>query len=139
MFDYSLKKQSINPKKIYAIDLGLVAVNVSKVKGDEGHKLENMVYNALRLKFKEIYYHKGNGECDFIVIEKGAIKQVIQVCFELNVDNRTREFNGFMDALKTYKWKEGDIMTCHQEDFFQVEDYVIKVIPSYKFLSSVLP
>ena len=31
MFDYSLKKQSINPKKIYAIDLGLVAVIVSQV------------------------------------------------------------------------------------------------------------
>lgn len=137
VFDYSLKRQSINPKKIYAIDLGLVAVNVSKIKGDEGHKLENIVYNALRLRYKEIYYHKGNGECDFIIIEKGAIKQAIQVCFELNVDNRTREFNGLIDALKAYKLKEGYIITCHQEDFFQIEDYVIKVIPSYKFLSSI--
>ena len=55
MFDYSLKKQTVNPKKIYAIDMGLVAANVNKIKGEEGHKLENMVYNALRLKYKEIY------------------------------------------------------------------------------------
>lgn len=110
---------------------------MSKIKGDEGHKLENIVYNALRLRYKEIYYHKGNGECDFIIIEKGAIKQAIQVCFELNVDNRTREFNGLIDALKAYKLKEGYIITCHQEDFFQIEDYAIKVIPSYKFLSSI--
>lgn len=67
LFDYSLKKQSVNPKKIYAIDTGLVTANVSKVKGGEGHKLENLIYNALRLKYKEIYYHRGGGECDFVV------------------------------------------------------------------------
>ena len=101
MFDYSLKKQTVNPKKIYAIDMGLVAANVNKIKGEEGHKLENMVYNALRLKYKEIYYHKGKGECDFITIEKGAITQAIQVCLKLDIDNQTREFNGLIDAMKT--------------------------------------
>ena len=93
-----------------------------------------MVYNALRLKYKEIYYHKGKGECDFITIEKGAITQAIQVCLKLDIDNQTREFNGLIDAMKTYHLNEGYIVTLNQEDVFQIEDLTIKVVSSYNFL-----
>ncbi|MFR7875835.1 MAG: hypothetical protein ACLU4J_05210 [Butyricimonas paravirosa] len=49
--------------------------------------MENLIYNALRLKYKEIYY-LGVEECDFVVVEKGTITQAIQVCLDLNADNR---------------------------------------------------
>lgn len=134
MFDYSLKKQSVNPKKIYAIDLGLVAANVSAIKGDEGHKLENMVYNALRSCHKEIYYHKGNNECDFIVIDKGTVTQALQVCLELNADNQKRELAGLQDAMKTYHLSEGTIVTLDQKDIFYVDEGTVKVIPAHAYL-----
>ncbi len=134
MFNYSLKKQTINPKKIYAIDLGLVNANVSKIKEDEGHRLENMVYNMLRLRYKEIYYHKGIGECDFVVVEKGAIAQAIQVCLHLDADNRAREFSGLIDALKVYHLSEGIVVTLSQEDVFEQDEFTIHVMPSFKFL-----
>ena len=133
MFDYSLKKQTINPKKIYAIDMGLVTSNVNRIKGDEGHKLENMVYNTLRLRYKDIYYHRRDNECDFITLENGAITQAIQVCMELNADNQSREFDGLIDALKFYKLTEGYIITLNQEDVFQIENLKIKVIPYHKW------
>ena len=133
MFDYSLKKQTINPKKIYAIDMGLVTSNVNRIKGDEGHKLENMVYNTLRLRYKDIYYHRRDNECDFITLEKGATTQAIQVCMELNADNQSREFDGLIDALKFYKLTEGYIITLNQEDVFQIENLKIKVIPYHKW------
>ena len=133
MFDYSLKKQTINPKKIYAIDMGLVTSNVNRIKGDEGHKLENMVYNTLRLRYKDIYYHRRDNECDFITLEKGAITQAIQVCMELNADNQSREYDGLIDALKFYKLTEGYIITLNQEDVFQIENLKIKVIPYHKW------
>lgn len=133
MFDYSLKKQTINPKKIYAIDMGLVTSNVNRIKGDEGHKLENIVYNTLRLRYKDIYYHKGKNECDFITLEKGSITQAVQVCMELTADNQSREFAGLIDALNTYQLTEGYIITLHQEDVFQIGEYRIKVIPYYKW------
>lgn len=134
MFDYSLKKQAVNPKKIYAIDMGLITANVSKTKKDIGHKLENMVYNSLRSQYKEIYYHKGNSECDFITIDRGIITQAIQVCIYLDADNRAREFAGLIDALKAYKLTKGTIITLDQEDTFEQDGYTIEVIPSYKFL-----
>lgn len=134
LFDYSLKKQSINPKKIYAVDMGLVKANVSMLKVDEGHKLENMVYNSLRSRYKEIYYHKGKGECDFIVLDKGEISQAIQVCFYLNPDNRERELTGLVDALRKYNLTEGIIVTLSQEDFFEIDGFKIRVMPSFKYL-----
>lgn len=134
LFDYSLKKQSINPKKIYAVDMGLVKANVSMLKVDEGHKLENMVYNSLRSRYKEIYYHKGKGECDFIVLDKGEISQAIQVCFYLNPDNRERELTGLVDALRKYNLAEGIIVTLSQEDFFEIDGFKIRVMPSFKYL-----
>jgi len=134
LFDASLKKQSINPKKIYAIDMGLVKANVSMLKVDEGHKLENMVYNSLRSQYKEIYYHKGKGECDFLVLDKGEIAQAIQVCFHLNPDNRERELSGLVDALRKYNLTEGILVTLSQEDSFEVEGFNVRVIPSYKYL-----
>ncbi|WP_321437624.1 ATP-binding protein [uncultured Bacteroides sp.] len=136
MFDYSLKKQAINPKKIYAIDLGLVNANVSKIKGDEGHKLENMVYNKLRSKFKEIYYHKGKVECDFIVLDKGTITQAIQVCLQLDTDNKEREFAGLIDALKKYHLSEGIIVTLSQDDIFEIDGFTIRLVPSFQFFNS---
>jgi len=93
-----------------------------------------MVYNALRLKYKDIYYHRGSrSECDFIVLEKGAVVRAIQVCMELNADNRAREFEGLVDALKTYGLDEGCIVTLSQEDAFQVERFKINVIPYHKW------
>jgi predicted AAA+ superfamily ATPase len=134
IYDPSLKKQSINPKKIYAVDLGLVKANVSSIKEDEGHKLENLVYNSLRYKYKEIYYHKNRSECDFIVIEKGMISKAIQVCYHLNSDNKEREFAGLLEAITKYNLKEGTIVTLSQEDSFELNGCFINVIPAYKFL-----
>lgn len=133
MFDFSLKRQSVNPKKIYAIDLGMVVANTNQIKGNEGHKLENMVYSALRLRYKEIYYHKGKGECDFLTLDKGTITKAIQVCLLLNTDNQTREFGGLLDALKSYELTEGTIVTLEQEDTFQIDGCTIHVVPYHQF------
>lgn len=134
-FDYSVKKQSINPKKIYAVDLGLVNCNVAKLTDDTGHKLENMVYCELRRKHKNICYHKGHGECDFVVLENDSVINAIQVCLILDADNRTREINGLLEAMISYNLDEGYIVTREQTDFFEIEGKVIKVIPIYEYLS----
>ena len=52
MFDYSLKKQNNNPKRVYAIDTGLVEINTPNFTKDAGHKLKNLVFLALRQRSK---------------------------------------------------------------------------------------
>lgn len=136
MYDLSIKKQSINPKKIYAIDLGLVNANVSSLKTDDGHKLENIVYCHLRQNYKEIYYHKGKCECDFVTVDKGVVNQAVQVCYQIDEDNKEREFNGLKEAMKRFNLTEGVIVTHNQEDEFLLSEGRVNLIPCYKFIAA---
>jgi len=133
MFDYSLKKQNINPKKVYAIDTGLVEVTTPRFKSDEGHKLENLVFLALRRNIKDIYYFSDKGECDFLVMEKGIISQAIQVCTELNKDCLQRETSGLFEAMNKFGLMNGVIVTLAQKDQFSQGRMTIRVIPFHEF------
>jgi len=83
---------------------------------DSGRLLENMVYLYLRQQTTELFYFREKGECDFIVMEKGRCKQVLQVCEELHSDNKNREINGLLEAMKFFGVEEGYIYTLDQED-----------------------
>jgi uncharacterized protein len=135
MFSYSSKAQLINPRKVYAIDTGLVNVlSVSKTE-DSGRKLENLVYLYLRAKFKEIYYFDENGECDFVVFKNGQPQMLIQVCYDLNPDNLSRELNGLLAAMKFFNISKATIVTHADTDRFVEENYEIEVLPAFEFLS----
>lgn len=134
MFDYSVKKQNINPKKVYAVDTGLVEVSMPKFKKEEGHKLENLVFLSLRRQTKDIYYFAGKGECDFILLEKGCITKAIQVCYELNADNLDRELSGLFEAMKSFDLDHGTIVTFNQNDHFEQDGLKVDVVPSHIFI-----
>jgi len=134
-FDYSLKKQTANPKKIYCIDTGM-ANNVSFQFSDNyGRKLENIVFLHLRRKSNEIFYHKNKHECDFVVCENKIVKAAIQVCVSMgDQKTRQREINGLMEALDQYNLKEGLIIADDEEKTLTVEDKKISVLPCWKWL-----
>ena len=134
-FDYSLKKQLINPKKIYSIDNGLSNVNSASFSADKGKMLENMVYVSLRAGGKEIFYFQEKGECDFVIKERNKIVEAIQVCYELTEDNKDREVNGLLEALAKFNLKDGLILTYRQEDEFSFDGRKIRVKPVWKWLS----
>ena len=69
-FSYSLKKQSVNPKKIYAINNGLANVNSVSFSSNKGRMLENLVFLNLRRTGKEVFYFKDQKECDFVIKTK---------------------------------------------------------------------
>ena len=129
-FSYSLKKQAVNPKKIYSIDNGLIKANSATFSEDKGRMLENAVFVQLRRQYKEIYYYKERGECDFLIKEKGKIGAAFQVCWELHAENQERELNGLQEALSQFNLKQGTIITFNQEDKLGG----IKVIPFWKWL-----
>lgn len=133
-FDYSLRKQMVNPRKVYAIDTGMVSVNSGSFTEDSGRLLENLVYLHIRRTYRDIYYFSEKSECDFVVFNKGNIQEVIQVCFDLNADNLDRELNGVSEALTFFNKKEGKIITFRQRDRFEKKGRVIEVIPCHDFL-----
>lgn len=133
-FDYSLKKQQVNAKKVYAIDTGLCSANSLSFSYDKGRKFENLVFVGLRRKYKEIFYFKENKECDFLVKEKGKITGAYQACYELNDDNKKREIEGLIEALEKFKLNEGLILTYNQEDRLKISKKKIVVKPLWKWL-----
>ena len=128
------KKQNNNPKKVYAIDTGLVEINTPSFTKDMGHKLENLVFLALRQRSKEIYYYSGVGECDFLIMAKGVISRAVQVCLELNNDNLQSEISGLYEAMEKFKLADGTIVTLSQNDSFDRNGMTIKVVPFHEFV-----
>ncbi len=129
-FDYSYKKQIVNPKKIYCIDSGMVNANSVSLSEDFGRVLENVIFMALRQKYKSIFYFKKKCECDFLIKDKGKIIKAVQVCYSITEDNKEREISGLQEAMKELKLKKGTIVTLNQDDKIGGID----VKPAWKFL-----
>lgn len=133
-FDYSLKKQLVNPKKVYSIDNGLSNANSASFLEDKGKMLENAVFIGLRKKYKELFYFQEKNECDFVVKQGAKIANAIQVCYDLNEGNKKREINGLSEAMGKFKLKEGLILTYGQEDEIKVNKSRIIIKPVWKWL-----
>ena len=133
-FDYSLKKQLVNPKKIYVVDNGLLVHNSKSFSPDYGKLLENLVFLSLRAKQKDLFYFKEKYECDFVVREGYHIAQAYQVCYHLDDFNQEREINGLTEALQKFKLQEGMILTLNQSDILEIAGKKIIVKPVWKWL-----
>ena len=133
-FDFSVKKQIQNPRKIYCVDNGFVTEIGFKFSENKGRILENLVFLELKRNEDEIYYFSEKGECDFVIREGAKITRAMQVCYEINDNNKNREINGLVEAMDKFKLKEGLILTYNQEDEFKVKDNKIKILPVWKWL-----
>ncbi|MDD3175479.1 MAG: DUF4143 domain-containing protein [Candidatus Nanoarchaeia archaeon] len=134
-YDNSLKKQLIANKKVYSIDTSFIN-NVSfKISEDYGRILENVVFIELKRREKEIYYHKDNKECDFVIRDGLNIVEAIQVTKNLSSEEtKKREIEGLIEAMNKYKLKNGLILTDDEENEFIIENKKIIVKPIWKWL-----
>ena len=133
-FDVSLKKQMLNQKKAYLIDNGFASQIGFNFVENYGGYFESMVFLELQKQQREIFYHHGKKECDFVIKKGLKIIEAYQICFELNEENREREIDGLLDALDSYNLKMGYIITRQQEEKIKVKNKIIKVIPIWKWL-----
>jgi len=133
-FDYSIKKQLQNPKKIYCIDNGFVTSLGFRFTQNKGNLLENLVAIELKRRGNDIYYYKDKLECDFLIKEKLKIVGAIQVCFNLDEKNEKREFNGLVEAIKKFNLKKGLVLTYGQEEEIEIEKKKIIIKPVWKWL-----
>lgn len=130
----SVKSQEGSIKKMYLIDNAIVKVIGFNPTDNIGPLLENMVFIELKRRGREVFYHDGAKECDFIVREGIHIVQCIQVTVSL-ADERTRkrEVDGLLDAARTYGTTDNLIITL-DDDGIQLDNENVKVIPVWKFL-----
>lgn len=132
-YDPSLKKQAYFNKKAYFIDTGMARIIGFKTSEDKGRLLENIVFLDLKRKNHEIYFHKEKKECDFLVRQGTRIVKAIQVTGSLD-ENKDREIDGLLEALKKYNLKEGLILTLDDEEEIKKENKKIIIKPVWKWM-----
>ena len=135
-YEYAVAKQIGSIKKVYCIDNGLLNSISFKFSEDTGKLLENAVFLELRRKNKQVYYHRGKYECDFIIVAKNKVESVIQVTAKLSEENEEREVRGLLEALDAYKLNEGTILTEDQEEIRTINKKKIYITPIWKWLIS---
>lgn len=133
-FSYSVRRQQLSPKKVYICDTGFFNNIGFRFSQDIGKLYENVVFIGLKRKNKEIYYYKNKAECDFLVKEGMKIKEAIQVCYNLDEENKIREIKGLLEAMQTFKLKKGLVITEYSGGEEKIKDKKIKFIPLWKWL-----
>jgi len=133
-YNPSLKKQIYSSKKVYFIDTCMARLLGFRSSADLGRMMENIVFLSLKRKNEEIYFHKEQKECDFIIRTGGKITRAIQITASLTNSNKEREINGLLDAMKQYKLSEGQIITEDQTDEIIIDSKRIAVVPIWEWL-----
>lgn len=138
-YSHSLKQQLSYQKKNYFIDIALAKSIGFRVSEDHGRMLENVVFLELKRQNKDIFFHKENYECDFIIKDEICITEVIQVTKSLHCEKvKKREFSGLLEAMQSYNLEHGLILTDDEEydvtETMAGKKYYIKIIPVWKWL-----
>lgn len=133
-FSYSAKSIAISPRKVYAIDNGLINANSLSFSEDKGRILENAVYIHLRNQGVKMYYFREKRECDFVLFHQEKCIKALQVCHEVHSENQEREVSGLLEAMQFFDLEEGFIITFNQKDQIEKDGKMIYLVPSNEFL-----
>ena len=144
-FSYKVKEQLSSIKKIYCIDNGFIHAKAFSSIQNLGKLYENLV--AINLKKHELerklnfYYWKNQQqeEVDFVIKKGTKIKQLIQVCCNLdNAETKNREIRALVKAGKDLKCKNLLVINSNKEGEEKIEWFGIKskvkFIPLWKWL-----
>lgn len=117
LYSESIRKVQSNPKKIYAIDPGMVTANSFSLSKNMGRALENVVFLDLKRRGDDIYYYltESRHEVDFLTRDLEGGLHLYQVSLDTS-DKKTliRETRALEEAKQELGVK-GTIIT--QENY----------------------
>ncbi|MFH1711553.1 MAG: ATP-binding protein [Nanoarchaeota archaeon] len=142
IFSYKIKDQFQNPRKIYCIDNGIFNFAGFKFSKDYGKMYENAVFLKLKKesfdnRLIHIFYWKNvlHEEVDFVVKEGIKVKQLIQVCYNLDdLETKKREIKVLLKASEELKCNNLLIINKDYEGEEKRENRKIKFMPLWKWL-----
>lgn len=141
-FSFKFKEKVISPRKVYAIDTGLIHTFPTRSSKDIGRLYENIVAVELMRKrailpdFEVYYWQDYSGkEVDFILKRGLKVIQMIQVCFDLdNYDTKMRQYKSLVKASKELNCSDLLVITSEKKSEEAYKDKTIKVIPLWEWL-----
>ena len=114
-YDFSVKKQILNPRKVYAVDQGLANRIGFSFSENKGRVLENIVFLQLLRKKADVFYFSKKNECDFVIKQGLKITDAIQVCYSLNHENMDRELHGLLEPMDEFNLSHGKLIVYNTE------------------------
>lgn len=136
-YSKSIIKQSTSLSKYYVVDFALAKSVLLPQSEEKGKTLENAVYMHLARHLNEneqIYYFNEGAECDFVIANDEGVKELIQVCWELDEFNTPRECGGLCAASAATGCKKASIITCNQAQSIHYGDLQINVVAAWDFM-----
>lgn len=140
VFSYKIKNQLQHPRKVYFIDNVFITSLSTKHIKDFGRLFENQVMIELLRRhgkenlfyWKDYHYHY---EVDFVIKEGFEVKQLIQVCYDLNNDDtKKREMRALIRASKELKCDNLLVITEDHEGEEKIKGKKISYVPLWKWL-----
>ena len=137
LFDASLRRANVNPKKIYCVDHSFVSSVSSGILLNSGHLLESLVFAALRRDYREIYYYRTRSgkEVDFIVLSPERKRSLVQVCESLaDAQVKKRELAALEEAMLELKLNTASIVTRSDDGGITLGAGKVAIVPAWRFL-----
>ena len=134
-YTQSIVKQNLSPAKYYIADFAMRNAILLPQSDDEGKALENIVYMMLERDLGEeaqVFYFNETVECDFVVVKADHVEQLIQVCWQLDDNNLSREVEGLVAASSYTGCKNCTIVTYNQQRTIDHDGLSIDVVPVWK-------
>ncbi len=102
----------------------------------EEKELENIIFAFLHRSLgsddKIFYYNENAAECDFLIQKGEDLHELVQVCWELTAENRSREIKGLTEASKATGCHNCRIITYEQEETIHQDGLTISVVPAWR-------
>lgn len=140
-FSFSMKEQSLRPRKCYLVDNGLREVHGFKFSEDKGRTLENIVFIELKKRYANnplieiFYWHNNNQEVDFIVKRGKKVIELIQVCANLdNYQTKDREIKSLINASKEINCNKLIVISFDRDKEEKIKGKKIQFISILKWL-----
>ncbi len=141
-FSLSESVRQVNPKKIYAVDPGVITAYSVKNDFEKSSRLENAVFMHLRRTYSNICYYKTElrkKEVDFVVTTPIGDLILLQACLEMtDEETRERELSALFVACKEFDLKSAFIITQDHEEEIVQEGIIIRCIPFWKWASKAV-
>ncbi len=125
-FSFKQKEQINAPKKIYAMDSGMINAAAFKATAADnlGRLMENVVAvellrrNSYGPSIRELFYWKdyAGREVDFVLRETHETKQLVQVCYDISApETKERELKALANAADELKCDNLRVITWDYE------------------------
>lgn len=141
-FSLSERVRQVNPKKVYAVDPGIITAYTVKNGCERASRLENAVFMHIRRNFSNICYYKTERhkkEIDFVVTKPSGELFLVQAAVHMDgAETRKREISALVEGCIELGVPHGFIVTEDHEEEIQQEGVTIHCIPFWKWAQKPL-